>query len=103
MNCEDIINGMFRPVIGFFLGMVLATRDLGSAVILGAAAFLIFFLAGARARDLGLTLRKWPATRHVPLVFAGGEAAKVARVRALLPDNGQTGCSALVWQALQKS
>ena len=42
------------PVV--FLGLVLATRDLGSAVILGAAAFVIFFLAGARVRDLGLTL-----------------------------------------------
>ena len=24
MNSEDIINGVFRPVIGFFIGMVLA-------------------------------------------------------------------------------
>ncbi len=43
-------------VPGVFLGLVLVTRDLGSAVILGAAVFVIFFLAGARGRDLGLTL-----------------------------------------------
>jgi cell division protein FtsW len=39
-----------------FLLLVLATRDLGSAVILGAAVVTVFFLADCRWRELGLTL-----------------------------------------------
>ncbi len=39
-----------------FLLLVLATRDLGSAVILGAAVLVVFFLADCRWRHLGLTL-----------------------------------------------
>src|SRR4051794_26752353 len=31
-------------------------------------------------------LRQWKATRGIPLVFAGGAADKVQRVRAALPD-----------------
>jgi hypothetical protein len=42
--------------------------------------------APSQGRDLGLSLRKFPETRHVPLVFAGGSADKVARIRDLLPD-----------------
>lgn len=42
--------------------------------------------AAALGRDLGVLLRKRLATRGVPLVFAGGEPAKVKRVRDLLPD-----------------
>lgn len=42
--------------------------------------------APSQGRDLALALRKHRATRHVPLVFAGGEPAKVARIRELLPD-----------------
>lgn len=37
-------------------------------------------------RDLGLFLRKQGSTRRLPLVFAGGDPAKVARIRELLPD-----------------
>lgn len=37
-------------------------------------------------RDLGLNLRKAKATRHVPLVFIGGEPPKVEKIRRLLPD-----------------
>ena len=37
-------------------------------------------------RDLGLFLRKQGSTRRLPLVFAGGDPATVARIRELLPD-----------------
>jgi hypothetical protein len=40
----------------------------------------------SQGRDLALLLRKRKATRQVPLVFVGGDAAKVARVKELLPD-----------------
>ena len=40
----------------------------------------------SQGRDVGLTLRKYVATRRVPLVFVGGVADKVARVREFLPD-----------------
>ena len=39
-----------------------------------------------QGRDLGLAVRQSPATRGVPLVFVGGEPAKVRRVQDLLPD-----------------
>jgi hypothetical protein len=35
---------------------------------------------------IGIQLRKQPATRHTPQVFAGGEPDKVQRVRAILHD-----------------
>jgi len=37
-------------------------------------------------RDVAIALRTAKRTRHVPIVFAGGEPDKVARVRELLPD-----------------
>jgi hypothetical protein len=37
-------------------------------------------------RDIGLALRMARSTRHVPIVFAGGVAERVAGVRTLLPD-----------------
>src|ERR1700676_3310515 len=37
-------------------------------------------------REIGLALRISKSTRHVPIVFAGGAAEKVAGVRTLLPD-----------------
>jgi hypothetical protein len=40
----------------------------------------------AQGRDVGLTLRKYVATRRVPLVFVGGAPAKVDRIREFLPD-----------------
>jgi hypothetical protein len=40
----------------------------------------------SQGRDVGLTLRKYVATRPVPLVYVGGVANKVARVREFLPD-----------------
>ncbi len=42
--------------------------------------------AAAQGRDLGVLLRRTRGTRDVPLVFVGGEAAKVDAVRSLLPD-----------------
>ena len=40
----------------------------------------------SQGRDMGLLLRKYKTTRHVPLVFVEGDADKVARIQALLPD-----------------
>jgi CheY-like chemotaxis protein len=42
----------------------------------------------SHGRDLALWLRQRKATRRVPIVFAGGEPAKVARLRELMPDAG---------------
>ncbi len=49
---------------------------------------VIFDLARApsQGRDMALSIRKYKATRQVPLVFVGGEPHKVERIRALLPD-----------------
>ena len=40
----------------------------------------------SHGRELGLGLRSSQSTCHLPLVFAGGVAEKVERVRAALPD-----------------
>jgi DNA-binding response OmpR family regulator len=40
----------------------------------------------SQGRDVALSIRRQGATHHVPLVFVGGEAAKVARLKELLPD-----------------
>jgi len=40
----------------------------------------------SHGRDVGLGVRQSKATRHVPIVFVGGEPEKVARVKSLLPD-----------------
>jgi hypothetical protein len=40
----------------------------------------------SQGRDMSILLRRTKATRHVPLVFIGGDPAKVARIRELLPD-----------------
>ncbi len=42
--------------------------------------------APSQGRDVALGLRKYKATRNVPLVFVGGEPKKVARIKELLPD-----------------
>jgi len=44
----------------------------------------------SQGRDLGLNLRKYKATRPVPLIFVGGSPEKVARIRELLPDTVYT-------------
>ncbi len=40
----------------------------------------------SQGRDVGIALRHYKATRDVPLVFAEGDAAKVAAIKQLLPD-----------------
>jgi hypothetical protein len=40
----------------------------------------------SHGREIGLALRRFKATRAVPLVFVDGEEDKVARTRAPLPD-----------------
>jgi CheY-like chemotaxis protein len=40
----------------------------------------------SQGRDFAVQLRLSPATRSVPIVFAGGDEERAARVRALLPD-----------------
>jgi hypothetical protein len=45
----------------------------------------------SQGRDVGVSLRMYKGTRRVPLVFVGGDPAKVARIRDLLPDATYTG------------
>ena len=40
----------------------------------------------SHGREVAVALRSSRSTRHIPLVFAGGEAEKVERIRAELPD-----------------
>jgi hypothetical protein len=40
----------------------------------------------SQGRDIGLLLRKYKTTRHVPLVFVEGDPNKVARIKEFLPD-----------------
>ena len=40
----------------------------------------------AQGRDFALVIRQRKSTRHLPLVFVGGEDAKIKRVREVLPD-----------------
>lgn len=40
----------------------------------------------SHGRDLGVAIRRFLATRKVPLVFAGGESVKVEAARQFLPD-----------------
>ncbi len=40
----------------------------------------------SHGRDIGLALRQYKQTRHVPLIFVDGDPEKIARVRQLLPD-----------------
>ena len=40
----------------------------------------------SQGRDVGLGIRKYKDTRHVPLVFVGGDPDKIPRIRELLPD-----------------
>ena len=42
--------------------------------------------APSHMRELAISLRERKTTRHVPMVFAGGDPAKVARLREALPD-----------------
>ena len=45
----------------------------------------------SQGRDLALALWASKSTRHVPVVFVGGDPKKVERIRGLLPDAVYTG------------
>jgi CheY-like chemotaxis protein len=59
-------------------------KDLGND--LPDAVVIDLFRLPSQGRDLAVMIRKQKSTRYIPLVFAGGAAQKVARVKALLPD-----------------
>jgi hypothetical protein len=40
----------------------------------------------SQGRDMGVLIRNRKATRHIPLVFVGGDPQKVVRIKELLPD-----------------
>ena len=40
----------------------------------------------AQGRDVGIAVRHYRTTRHVPIVFVDGEPDKVARIRERIPD-----------------
>jgi hypothetical protein len=40
----------------------------------------------SQGRDMAVAIRKYKATRHVPLVFVDGDPQKVARIQEILPD-----------------
>jgi hypothetical protein len=40
----------------------------------------------SQGRDLGINLRKHKTTRHIPLLFVGGDQKKVGRIKKILPD-----------------
>jgi hypothetical protein len=40
----------------------------------------------SQGRDLGMNIRKYKSTRHVPLIFIGGEPEKVRVIKKVLPD-----------------
>jgi hypothetical protein len=40
----------------------------------------------SHAREIAFALRSSKSARHIPILFAGGEAEKIARVRSELPD-----------------
>lgn len=51
------------------------------------AAFLIdLSRRPSHGREVAMALRTSPATRQIPIVFAGGDAEAIARLRQLLPD-----------------
>jgi hypothetical protein len=52
----------------------------------------------SHGRDLGVALRQVKATRHLPLLFVGGEQLKVDRIRELLPDATYTD-----WQEIESA
>ena len=42
--------------------------------------------APSGGRDVGIYIRHYKTTRHVPIVFAGGEPEKVAKIQKHIPD-----------------
>lgn len=54
--------------------------------------------APAMGRDVGVAIRHYKTTRHVPLVFANGDPEKVARIKQQLPDAVYT-----TWKRIRSS
>jgi CheY-like chemotaxis protein len=44
----------------------------------------------SHGREVAVWIRGTKATRHIPIVFAGGEAEKVDRIRQIIPDAAYT-------------
>jgi CheY-like chemotaxis protein len=44
----------------------------------------------SQGRDMALSIRKYKATRQIPLVFVEGDPLKVERIKVLLPDAAYT-------------
>lgn len=51
-----------------------------------AAVIIDLMHAPSGGRDVGIYIRHYRATRHVPIVFAGGDPLKVAKIRKHIPD-----------------
>jgi hypothetical protein len=56
----------------------------------------------SQGRDMAVAIRKQRATRHVPLVFVGGDPKKVARIKEILPDAVYTSWS-LIGSSLERA
>lgn len=52
----------------------------------------------SHGRAVGVWVRQQKATRHIPLVFVGGEPEKVAKTRVLLPDAVYTN-----WRSIRRA
>lgn len=52
----------------------------------------------SHGRDVALAIRGSKTTRHIPIVFVGGETKKVAAIRKLLPDAEYT-----IWRRIRSS
>ncbi len=52
----------------------------------------------SQGRDLGMNIRKYKSTRHVPIIFIGGEPEKVKGIRKVLPDAVYTN-----WEQIEHS
>ena len=53
-------------------------------------------LRPSHGREVGIVLRAHKATRHVPIVFVGGDPVKVEAVRRMLPDAAYTSPKRLI-------
>ena len=54
--------------------------------------------APCQGRDIGIYVRHYKATRHIPIVFVGGEHEKIAGIRKYLPDAVYTD-----WHAIKRA
>ena len=50
------------------------------------AVLIDLFRLPSQGRDLGLSIRKRKGTRHIPIVFVGGDPGKVQKIKEILPD-----------------